>query len=430
MKMVVNLEDNTKIQNNKKKKPPLLSSNEFNEDLLNLFQQNPLISSSAELMQVFKTLRLPEKWTVNTIKKELTNLKIINFNKSKPSGYFLDFERFKELRNNHNSTNIQKINTSDDFTLKRPNFKKKQEISTPKKIPKKISKKSSKKTSKKVKLPLVSSSAFITELKQLFLDNPIIAPASALIESFKTLNLPQKWTVNTTKNELINLGIIFYHKKKPSGYILDTDKLNELVHIYKISSSSQNHDNKIDQVSVKQGTTQNTQSQSISKPNSKEEEKFPSLAPYLLERMSSNARKILRVGLFEIKELSTSKLDKNIEHLSSARIFYDGKYANEKVLLDYIDEKVRFLCDLKEKRHEEEAEILINQLFVVKLNAGKFDSIINKYDPESNLDECVFRCIKKLGGKRSKIELSDFALQKHIADILSKKYIKNIKSKE
>ena len=159
-----------------------------------------------------------------------------------------------------------------------------------------------------------------------------------------------------------------------------------------------------------------------STPITKSSDRPPAISSYLLNRMSSDAQKSMRLGILEMNALSASKLDKYIEHLSSGRIFYDGNYVKERILIDFIDDKIRYLSNLKEKLHEKEGEELIRKIFVDKLVKGKFDKIIGKWGSVFSVDEVAWQCVEKLGRKRKKIPLSDFALRQRISEILIEKY--------
>ncbi|UYP45512.1 hypothetical protein NEF87_001797 [Candidatus Lokiarchaeum ossiferum] len=290
----------------------------------------------------------------------------------------------------------------------------------------------------KSKSPLYISEPFIAELKAIFQSNPKISPAKALLDKLKETQLPQKWTVNTIKAELTKNHVIYYVRTKPAGYVLDENRLAELIQLHKpshtdlidevIASSSQKVEKNNELALKEEGSTvEKVYPQESSKENKNESvedilDRIPAFSSYLLNRMSTDAQKSLRMGILEMNSLSVSKLDNKIEHLSSARMFYDGNYVKEQVLIEFIDDKIRYLSQLKEKMHETEAENLIHKIFTEKLVKGKFEKIVSKWGSETNIDETAWRCVEKLGRKRNKIPLSDFALRQRVSEILKKRY--------
>ena len=280
------------------------------------------------------------------------------------------------------------------------------------------------------KPPLYTSTRFIKELQGLFDEIPKISPATELLEALKNITLPPKWTINTTKAELTKSQVIRYIRTKPAGYILDTDRLSELIEMHQSVPSSLDrekepiHQKKEPSTRSEPGPLNNPPRPNLtsSTPSRKTSDRPPAISSYLLNRMSSDAQKSMRLGILEMNALSASKLDKYIEHLSSGRIFYDGNYVKERILIDFIDDKIRYLLNLKEKLHEKEGEELIRKIFVDKLVKGKFDKIIDKWGSVYSVDEVAWQCVEKLGRKRKKIPLSDFALRQRISEILIEKY--------
>ena len=84
------------------------------------------------------------------------------------------------------------------------------------------------------KSPLYTSTLFVEELQKIFEVTPKISPASELLEALKNISLPKKWTINTTKAELTKNQVVRYVRTKPAGYILDTERLVELIQLHKI----------------------------------------------------------------------------------------------------------------------------------------------------------------------------------------------------
>lgn len=289
---------------------------------------------------------------------------------------------------------------------------------------------------KQIKQPLTISSSFIGELKNLFKENPLIPSATVLLEKFKNFkNIPPKWTPNTSIKQLRADGIIKYSKKKPQGYSLDAQILSEFLKnkntnvnrstsktIPSIKSKNPRSQGKADVKKVHHSTKVKV----ISNKKTAAEiiDKIPSIPQYLLKRFSSNDVKIMKMGVFDINRLPLQKVDFYLESLSSARILFDGNYNNEKIILEYIDAKIKYLSKVSHKLHEEEGERLIKKIFVQPMNEGKFDKILTKCMKKYDLDECAFKIIKKVGGKVKKIPLSEYALRKKIVEILSKRYSK------
>lgn len=293
-------------------------------------------------------------------------------------------------------------------------------------------------STRKSKSPLYSSEPFIADLKAIFQTTPKISPATALLEKLKEIHLPHKWTVNTTKAELTKNQVLRYVRAKPAGYILDGDRLADLITLHKsplppsidrenlpvspklekeVSQTIKEESHKIEKA-LPQIKTEKNRNESVDDIL----ERIPAFSSYLLNRMSTEAQKSLRMGILEMNSLSATKLDRKIEHLSSARMFYDGNYVKENVLIEFIDDKIRYLSQLKEKLHEKDGENLIHKIFTEKLVKGKFEKIISKWGSGINIDETAWRCIEKMGRKRNKIPLSDFALRQRVAEILKKRY--------
>ncbi|QEE14381.1 hypothetical protein DSAG12_00194 [Promethearchaeum syntrophicum] len=283
---------------------------------------------------------------------------------------------------------------------------------------------------KQIKIQLTQSPKFIKELRNLFKTNPLIPSASILLEKFKKFNnIPQKWTPNTSIKQLRTDGVIIYSKKKPQGYSLESHILND--HI-RNSKTIPHKTSKIrtgvhkSSIKPKKKPDSKIKSKSVSKRKTIAEivDKIPSIPPYLLKRLSTNEVKILQMGVFDINRLPLQKIDSHIDTLSSARILFDGNYANEKLVSDYIEAKVKYLGKISNKLHEKEDEQLVIKIFIEPMNEGKFDRILKKCMKKYDLDNCASLIIKKVGSKAKKIQLSDFAVRKKIVEVLAKRYSK------
>ena len=281
---------------------------------------------------------------------------------------------------------------------------------------------------KQQKIQLTQSSKFIRDLKKLFKTNPLIPSAAILLEKFKELTIPHKWTPNTSIKQLRADGIIIYSKKKPQGYSIDIITLNDLIMNKREIGITSQVKPKTQKTSVKPKKNQDMKgkSSSISKRRTYAEivDQILIIPKYLLKRLSSNEAKILKMGVFDINRLPLQKIDTHIETLSSARILFDANYNNEKLVSDYLEVKIKYLSKISHKMHEKEGERLFIKIFVEPMKEGKFDKILSKCMKKFDLDNCALKIVKKVGSKAKKIPLSDFALRKKIVDILSKRYSK------
>ena len=285
---------------------------------------------------------------------------------------------------------------------------------------------------KKVKIQLTQSPKFTKELKNLFKTIPLIPSAAILLEKFKGFQtIPPKWTPNTSIKSLRVDGIIIYSKKKPQGYSLDSQILGDLIRnkrkIAGITPTTQiKTKTKISSRRSTRKPVSKTKSSSVSKRKTTAEiiDKIPSIPNYLIKRLSSNEVKILKMGVFDINRLPLQKIDYYLDILSSARILFDDNYKNEKIVLDYMDAKLKFLSKVSHGMHEKEGERLIIKIFKIPMDEGKFDKILKKCMKKYDLDDCASKIIKKVGSKAKKIPLSEYALRKKIVEILSKRYSK------
>jgi hypothetical protein len=161
------------------------------------------------------------------------------------------------------------------------------------------------------------------------------------------------------------------------------------------------------------------------KPKSMEEilERIPSFSGYLLNRMSKEAQKAIRLGVLEINRMKTSDLEKAMEHLTPVRMFFDASYENEKEILDFLEQKIAYMNKILEQLHEKEGEALYHKEILEPLAKGKFEKIIRKWGPEISVDECAYQILDKIGGRTlKKIPLSEFVLRKKLIENLKEKY--------
>ena len=285
---------------------------------------------------------------------------------------------------------------------------------------------------KQKKIQLTQSPKFIKDLKYLFKTNPLVPSATLLLEKFKGFQtIPPKWTPNTSIKSLRTDGIIIYSKKKPQGYSLNSKILSDFIRnkgkiAGNTSSAQTKNKTKISSRKSTRKPDSKIKSSSVSRRKTTVDiiNKIPSIPNYLIKRLSSNEIKILKMGVFDINRLLLQKIDFYLEILSSARILFDDNYKNEKMVLDYMDAKLKFLSKVSHGLHEKEGELLIVKFFKTPMNEGKFDKILKKCMKKYDLDDCASKIIKKVGSKAKKIPLSEYALRKNIVDILSKRYSK------
>ena len=122
----------------------------------------------------------------------------------------------------------------------------------------------------------------------------------------------------------------------------------------------------------------------------------------------------MNIGALEMNRMSLDQLDKTIEHLTSAKIFYDAAYENEREIIDAINIKVRYMSEISDQLHEKESEFAFRKYFIGPYREGKFAKILLKYPLGKNADESAYQCVKKLGRKAEKINISEYALIQRI----------------
>ncbi len=149
---------------------------------------------------------------------------------------------------------------------------------------------------------------------------------------------------------------------------------------------------------------------------------IPNFPQYLLKRMPKQARSAFRLGLSQINSLSSKKIDIMIEYLTAAKIFFDTSYTNERELVAAIDQKIRFMSEISEKRHNENVDKIFQKTFTEFYNSGKFSSIIKNWGEKYQIEECAYQIWKKMGRKAKKIPISDYALRKMIISTLKEKF--------
>ncbi|MHA1794921.1 MAG: hypothetical protein ACTSUK_02330 [Promethearchaeota archaeon] len=138
--------------------------------------------------------------------------------------------------------------------------------------------------------------------------------------------------------------------------------------------------------------------------------------------MPKQARSAFRLGVSQINSLSSKKIDIMIEYLTAAKIFFDTSYTNERELVAAIDQKIRFMSEISEKRHNENVDKIFQKTFTDFYNSRKFSSIIKDWGEKYQIEECAYQIWKKMGRKAKKIPISDYALRKMIISTLKEKF--------
>lgn len=334
--------------------------------------------------------------------------------------------------------------------------------------------KSSEAASSKVH-PLQDDS-IIQQLSEIFRSQPVSISANDLIEKFNRLrNLPPKWSGRKLKVYLTQQGLLQYQRSKPAGYLLNLGGLEDFKRNPIPQKSNIKKPKKAEKKKLPQGTANSTANSTanatikvtakttakgtikgkakdssksrrdssievkeIVKANSNAKkgtnihsanesvdtilDSIPKYANYLMERMPKQAQSVFQLGAAQISSLSLKKLDKNIEYLTAAKIFYDTSYPNEAEIVAALDKKIRFMSEISEKKHNVSVEQSFRKIFGDLYNSGKFASIITNWGKKYGIDECSYQIWKKMGRKAKKIPLSDYALRKMIATTLLEKY--------
>ena len=295
------------------------------------------------------------------------------------------------------------------------------------------------------KQPLSEDPQFIAELTQLFANNTLITPASALVDAFKQFkHIPAKWTPNTIKKNLTETGVLSYSRKKPMGFSLNTEQLKyfldgkTIVPTRKVTPTKSSTLKKPrsstkaviqpKKVISKRRPVSSKSHKAPSKSQSTRDilNKIPNFPPYLIKRLSSKTRKVLHLGAIEMDAIKPlSKIEKTIDLLTSGKIFFDQTYDDEKRVMEAIDARIRYLSERANDFRDRETDYAFNQIFNPMLNNGKFSKILHQWEKEKiNLQDCAQRCLKKMGGKAKKIHMSEYGIRQKIQTELHKKYPK------
>lgn len=298
-----------------------------------------------------------------------------------------------------------------------------------------------------LKRPLSEDPEFIAELTQLFAKNTLITSATALLNAFKQFkHIPPKWTCNTIKKKLTEAGVLAYSRKKPTGFSLNTEHLNHFLDgktlppgrkstpaktstIKRPRLSSKTTGKPKKNISSKSRKVSSKPHKSPPKTQSARDilNKIPTFPAYLMKRLSTKARKILHLGAIELNALKPlSKVEKSIDLLTSAKIFFDHTYDDEKRVMDALDIRIRYLSERANGFRDRETDYAFNQIFNPMVNNGKFSKVLRQWEKEKiDLQDCAQRCLKKMGGKAKKIpHISEYALRRKIQTALHEKYPK------
>ena len=297
------------------------------------------------------------------------------------------------------------------------------------------------------KQPLYEAPEFIKELTHLFAENTLITPSSALLEAFKQFkHIPKKWTINTIKKSLTESGVLVYSRKKPMGFSLNMEQLNRFLDgkapalerklapskpstIKRPRPSSRTTGKPKKNISSKSRKVSSKPHKSPPKTQSTRDilNKIPTFPAYLMKRLSTKSKKVLHLGAIELNAIKPlSKVEKSIDLLTSAKIFFDETYDDEKRVMDALDTRIRYLSERANGFRDRETDYAFNQIFTPMVNNGKFSKILTKWEKEKmDLQDCAQRCLKKMGGKAKKIpHISEYALRRKIQTALHEKYPK------
>ncbi|MHA1744866.1 MAG: hypothetical protein ACTSWW_02635 [Promethearchaeota archaeon] len=298
-----------------------------------------------------------------------------------------------------------------------------------------------------LKQPLSEAPEFIKELTHLFAENTLITPSSALLEFFKQFkHIPPKWTCNTIKKNLTESGVLVYSRKKPMGFSLNTEQLNRFLDgkapvlerksipaktstIKRPRPSSRTTGKPKTHISSNSRTVSSKPHKTPPKTQSTRDilNKIPTFPAYLMKRLSSKTRKVLHLGALELNAIKPlSKVEKSIDLLTSAKIFFDHTYDDEKRVMDALDIRIRYLSERANGFRNRETDYAFNRIFNPMVNNGKFSKVLRQWEKENiDLQDCAQRCLKKMGGKAKKIpHISEYALRRKIQTALHEKYPK------
>jgi len=138
---------------------------------------------------------------------------------------------------------------------------------------------------------------------------------------------------------------------------------------------------------------------------------------YLFNRITSEAQKIMKMGIIKIENLSKKKLKRYIEILRSQQVNYDIRIKKEKEIIEFMEEQAKILNEYLLKIEEKEAEAFIKEYIIEPLKNGKLKKFIDKLE-KNGINETSYLILKSLKGKIKKFPYSDTNLLKRIQKIL------------
>ena len=381
----------------------ILEYSEFMNDLHKDFTKTPLISSAKALVDMIESIpSKPDALTSSSIKNKLQNLGIISYSAKAPRGYSFNIE-------------IKKEETEKAVKAKSTQIEKKE-----------MKKAESK---KKIRVNVLEIPEFMEELNQIFENTPLIAAAKTLLEFLEDMtHRPEEISAKSIKTKLQKEQIILYSGSAPRGYSLAgaspiSDK--------SLTQKSVQNKAKETKSTVKKPTaakkTTTEKKEKISeeeKPKNFEEilDNIPSFSRYLMKRLTPKAIEAINLGKLRIPQLPIKKIEEYYEHLEHSRMFFSDEYENEKEILDYVRVKAKYMNTIMEERHDNEADHILNEI----LGKKKIKKIIESYSMHSlknDMDEIGYQIFEKIGPKRKKIALNDYALRKRICELITKKYV-------
>lgn len=134
---------------------------------------------------------------------------------------------------------------------------------------------------------------------------------------------------------------------------------------------------------------------------------------YLLDRVSSDAQSIMKMGVLSIDGLSKKKVQKYIDILRAEQIKYDITFQKEKEIIDFMNEMALALNEKLQEYQEQEAEEYMSKYYYEYLEKGKFDKYLAQIDSKG-IDEVAYLIFKKMGWKTRKYPFKDNHLIKNI----------------
>jgi len=381
----------TKKSSAAKKTSPFESA-DFLKELQDIFTQTPLIPSASEFMNAFKNMKMiPTKWTPNTIRAYLTEIGVITYSKTKPQGYSLNSPKLNECIAHPPSlvdvTSESKENVTESIS------------GTPQSnIPEVTS------TELKSEMPQVTKKLSKKKISPETPSSPItVNPDVKSSESGIKLGLP-----SSPSPEVPTPSSIVEHKSSS----------------HSISPSVSDSSASLNVTSLPPTPSEKPKETHVSSNLTEQQilERIPSIPRYLMDRMSRDAQKYFMMGLLDINRLPSDKVERGIEYLSGARMFFDTAYENEKEVLTFLDKKVAFMNRRLGELKEKEAEEKIRKNFMEPFLKGKFDKITRKIGSGSSIENAAWEIVEKMGRDARNIPLSEIALRRKIEEVLKERY--------